>query len=71
MGTEILHNIARTDPKTCFVARLSEKVVVKAGGKKGSEACWSTSRTFFANNAEPRILQPIAVERGFGMGSNN
>jgi len=26
-------------PKTCFVARSSEKLVVKAGGGKGSEAC--------------------------------
>jgi len=51
--------------KTCFVARSSEKVVVKARGEKGSEACWSTLRTLFAENADPRALQPIAAERGF------
>jgi len=39
--------------------------MVKAGGEKGSEACWSTLRTFFADNADPWALQPIAVERGF------
>jgi hypothetical protein len=55
--------------KTCFVTRSNEKSVVKAGGEKGSEACWSTSRTFFADNVDPRALQPIAVERGFRMGS--
>jgi hypothetical protein len=60
----------RINPKTCFVARSSEKSVVKAGGEKGSEVCWSTLRTFFADNADPRALQPIAVERGFGMDSN-
>jgi len=30
---------ARSHPKTCFVARSSEKLVGKAGGGKGSEAC--------------------------------
>ncbi|MBN1807244.1 MAG: hypothetical protein JW837_18510 [Sedimentisphaerales bacterium] len=61
--------IIRTHPKTCFVTRSSEKAVVKAGGEKGSEVCWSTSRTFFADNADTRALQPIAVERSFGMSS--
>ena len=58
-----------THPKTCFMAKSSEKFMVEAGGGKGSEACWSTSRTFFANNADPWTLQPIVAERGFGMGS--
>jgi hypothetical protein len=56
-------------PKTCFVTRSSEKPVVKAGGEKGSQTCWSTSRIFFADNIDPPALQPIAVERGVGMGS--
>ena len=59
----------RIHPKTFFVTRSSEKSVVKAGGGKGSEACRCTSRTFFADNVDPRTLQPIAVESGFGMGS--
>lgn len=50
--------------------RPSEKSVVKAGGEKGSEVCSCTLRTFFADNADPRALQPIAVERGFRIGSN-
>jgi len=62
---------ARTHPKTCFWAKSSEKSVVKARGEKGPEAYWSTSRTLFADNADPRTLQPIAAERGFGMGSIN
>ena len=44
--------------------------VVKAGGEKGPEACRCTSRTFFADNADPRNLQPFAVNRGLGMASN-
>ena len=59
----------RTHPKICFVTRSSEKSVVKAAGEKGSEVCRCTLRTFFADNADPRALQPIIVERGFGMGS--
>jgi hypothetical protein len=62
---------ARIHPKTCFVTRSSEKSVVKAGGEKGSEACRCTSRTFFTDNADPRALQPSAVERGFRMGSTS
>jgi len=31
--------IPTTGFKTCFVARLSERLVVKARGEKGSEAC--------------------------------
>ena len=53
----------RTHFKTDFEARLSEKLVGKAGGEKGSKAYWSTSRTVFADNAVPRALQPIAAER--------
>ena len=45
-----------------FVTRLSEELEGKAAGGKGSEACWSTSRTFFADNADPRALQPITTE---------
>jgi hypothetical protein len=48
---------------------MSEGFVVKAGGKEGSEACRCTSRTFFSDNADPRNLQPFAVNRGFGMAS--
>lgn len=47
---------------TGFVARLSEKLVGKARGEKGSEACSCTVRTLFAENADPRALQPIAAE---------
>jgi len=46
----------RTHFKTDFEARLSEKLVGKAGGEKGSEAYWSTSRTVFVDNAAPRAL---------------
>ena len=42
----------------------------KAGGEKGSEAYRNTSMTFFADNAVPRALQPIAAERRFEMGSS-
>ena len=38
--------------KTMFVTRLSEELEGKAAGGKGSEACWSKSRTFFADNAD-------------------
>jgi hypothetical protein len=62
--------LIRTHFKTDFEARSSEKLVGKAGGKKGSEAYWSTSRTLFADNAVPRALQPIAAERSFEMGSS-
>jgi hypothetical protein len=51
--------------------RSIEKPVVKAGGEKGSEACWSTSRNFFAYNADLQALQPTAVERGFEMDSKH
>jgi hypothetical protein len=45
--------------------------VVKAAGQKGSEAwLYTTLRTFLTDNADPRTLQPIVVERGFGMGSS-
>ena len=75
-----MHFLSRTHPKTCFVTKSSEKAVVKAGGGKGSEAYCSTSRTHLpiedrdpndgvAGNVDPRSLQPIAVERGFGMSS--
>ena len=60
---------SRIHPKTCFVTELNEKSVVNAGGEKGSEVCRCTSRTFYTDNADPRTLQPIAVERGFVMGS--
>jgi hypothetical protein len=59
----------RTHTKICFVTRSSDKSVVKTGGEKGSEVCRCTLRTFFTDNADPRALQPIAIERGFGMGS--
>ena len=32
--------------------------MVTARGEKGSEACWCTSRTLFAENTEPQTLQP-------------
>ena len=48
---------------------MSEGSVVKAGGEKGSEACRCTSRTFFADNADPRDLQPFAVNRDLGVAS--
>jgi len=57
--------VSTTGFKTCFEARSSEKLVVKARGGKCSEACWSTSRTLFVENADPRALQPITAERGF------
>ena len=66
-----LKSLPRSHFKTDFEARLSEKVVVKAGGKKGSEACRGTSRPFFADNADPRALQPIVAERSLEMASKN
>ena len=45
----------RHSNKTMFVMRSSEKLVGKAAGGKGSEACWSTSRTFFADNADLKL----------------
>ena len=63
--TGFLRGLPRTGFKTDFVAKSSEKPVVKAGGGKGSEACWSTSRTFFTDNADPRISQPIAAGSSF------
>jgi len=38
---------------TGFIAKSSEKLVVKARGEKGSEAYRCRSRTFFAENADP------------------
>jgi hypothetical protein len=64
-------NLPRTHFKTDFAARSSEKLVGKAGGEKGSEAYWGTSRTLFADNAVPRALQSIAAERSFEMGSRH
>ena len=63
--------MTRAHFKTSFEARSSEKSVGKAGGEKGSEAYWSTSRTLFADNAVPRALQPTAAERRFEMGSEH
>ena len=37
----------RTHPKTCFVTRLSENSVVKAGGGKGSEVCFMHIENLF------------------------
>lgn len=56
--------------KTDFQAKSSEKFVVKAGGEKGSEAYRCRSRTFFADNADPRILQPIAAQSSFETSSS-
>jgi len=39
--------------------------VVKARGEKGSEAYRCRSRTFFAENADPRTSQPIAAQSSF------
>ncbi len=43
----------RTHPKTCFVTRLSENFVVKAGGGKGSEACFRHSENLFRRQRRP------------------
>jgi len=51
--------------KKTSLRKSSERFVVKARGEKGSEACWSTSRTFFADNADPRTSQPIAAGSSF------
>ncbi|MFC1765840.1 hypothetical protein ACFL6U_27655, partial [Planctomycetota bacterium] len=62
-------HLNRTGFKTAFLVESSEKFVVKAGGEKGSEACRCRSRTFFADNADPRISQPITTEMSFQISS--
>jgi len=37
----------------------------KAAGAKALQACWCTSRTLFADNADPRTSQPIAAGSSF------
>jgi len=61
MNATAIFSDSTTGFKTDFEARSSEKFVVKARGGKGSEACRGTSRTFFADNADPRTSQPIAA----------
>ena len=61
--------ITRTSPKACFVTRLSEKAAAKAGGGKRSEAYSLHAENVFRRQRRPRSLQPIAVDRGFGIGS--
>ena len=53
--------MAATGFITGFVTKSSERFAVKARGEKGSEAYRCRSRTFFAENADPQVSQPIAV----------
>ena len=61
---------ARTGFITDLMAKSSETFVVKAGGEKGSEAYRCRSRTFFADNADPRASQPIAARSSCETSSN-